>query len=513
MMRAKDLYNAGVDAYEACKFEDAASFFQRGFTAYAAQPATIDSRIGQADCLSNLAVCYAEVGNLYEAQETYTSAISHYDKLLPQAPAVQEDLARCHMNLGNTLNELGCHNDALNAFSAGLKHYLPIDDSLRQQGMCLVGIANALQRLGRQAEARELYSRALSMYDHLNNVDVYRADATMNLANTLGDLGHEGIAIVLYRQAAAVYRTDPAWSHEHACCLMNMAATFRRLGDNGKAIRLYFQARDLLRTLTRDPHALGVCLMNAAVALLSEGNINAANEAMIEALNIFASRPGSEREYVLCLINRAALLRDLGLFLDAKAVIADARHFLADVTDPEVAYDLAYHEANLELLQRSAHPTTAAGHSQRGLKLALEAAIHSDEKRFSLSNSSDRMIWIRNVASQHMNLALDYCTHTNNPLLLAELVAKWRMSGTLGSRSDEKNDPDAAIPTVIVIPSHGGDLSTSWERIPLSPSTTSSDSIGISRYPGPLLQLPYQNRSTLGLYMKGPESRARARYA
>ena len=87
------------------------------------------------------------------------------------------------------------------------------------------------------------------------------------------------------------------------------------------------------------------------------------------------------------------------------------------------------------LLHAKAHATTDPRLRRDTLRQALDhalpAALYDDERRYQLTSPAKRRAWTHNRAQHSMNQAIALAAELDNAPLLAELVAKWRTTGTL----------------------------------------------------------------------------------
>lgn len=71
------------------------------------------------------------------------------------------------------------------------------------------------------------------------------------------------------------------------------------------------------------------------------------------------------------------------------------------------------------------------------MEAALTIALEADEQRFTLDHTDERQQWINNTADSYIEMSFVVATLLNNAGLIAELVAKWRLSGTIEGRASE----------------------------------------------------------------------------
>ena len=114
---------------------------------------------------------------------------------------------------------------------------------------------------------------------------------------------------------------------------------------------------------------------------------------------------------------------------------------------------------------------------QDALEHALPAALFDDEYRYQLSSPTKRRAWITNRAQPSMNLALTIAARLGEAALVAELVAKWRMVGSLATTPAARNSEDLLLNTM--------------------PDLTPEPDETLTRTPGPNLVLPHPRTTPL----------------
>ena len=114
---------------------------------------------------------------------------------------------------------------------------------------------------------------------------------------------------------------------------------------------------------------------------------------------------------------------------------------------------------------------------QDALNHALPAALFNDEYRYQLTSPTKRRAWITNRAQPSMNLALTIATRLGEAALVAELVAKWRMVGSLATTPAARNSDDPLLTLV--------------------PNSTPEPDESLTRTPGPNLILPHPRTTPL----------------
>ena len=250
---------------------------------------------------------------------------------------------------------------------------------------------------GRLREALDLYRRALALYGALANTHTDQAACLTDLARTTADLEHPHQAEALYQRALALYEGIDDAEEDHARCLQGLADCLTQMGNRTKdAQRALEKALDILDT-TPDPDA------GPALRLDIECD-----------LALASTRLGEH--------TRAQLH-------------AQTAHRLAQHTTIAAPTAQWVNTVHAIVLRAQAHATTDPARRRdtlaRALDHALPAALYDDERRYQLTSPAKRRAWTHNRAQHSMNQALTLAAELDNAPLLAELVAKWRTTGTL----------------------------------------------------------------------------------
>ena len=167
-------------------------------------------------------------------------------------------------------------------------------------------------------------------------------------------------------------------------------------------------------------------------------------------------------------------------------------HFLAQV-HAHAALDLSHHPTishadahhahftYAAVLHAQAHATTNPEHAKnlltQALNHALPTALFDDEYRYQLTSPTKRRAWITNRAQPTMNQALAIAADLGDAPLVAELVAKWRMVGSLATTPAARNSEDPLLTLV--------------------PNSTPEPDETLTRTPGPNLVLPHPRTTSL----------------
>ena len=454
---------------------DAEPLYRQALTLYQTAPKT---ERNQADCLFNLATTLGELGKPAQAEPYYRQALTLYQTI----PGTEHNQATCLNNLATTLGELGKPAQAEPYYRQALTLYQTIPGTEHEQAICLFNLANALHNLGRGVETEPLYRQAIQLCEGIDGTEQVHASCLRNLASILttkGD-GHLREALTLYHQALTLYKTLTDSDIDQAHCLTQQGLITTHLGHLADAETYYYQALTLYKH-TNTPIEHATCLQHLANCLSHMPNRTTDTlKTLDNALDILThtnkSETATQRLNILLSLTHTHLIT--------------GDHFLAHI-HANAALDLCTninqtdtHRAHFTyaaVLQAKANTTTNTKHQKdlltQALNHALPTALFDDEYRYQLTSPTKRRAWITNRAQPTMNLALTIATLLDDAPLVAELVAKWRMVGSLATTPAARNSEDSLLTLV--------------------PNSTPEPDESLTRTPGPNLVLPHPRATPL----------------
>lgn len=463
-------------------------------------------------------------------------------------------------------------------------------------------LAMGMSEQGRLMDAETTLRRALDLCPPSAGRGLERAVCLENLATCVSDQGRLAEAGYLYWKALDLLRSSGADAKSQARCRMNQALCLFAWGrgedaeDLGRsAMRQYRgngrpEVRPVgQRTGLQDPDVardanLPHMLLNLAF-ILHESDLDASQSLNTEALEIFEGRPHNERFQARCLANLASCAHRRNdpeasrtLYGEAMALLADPekdRRFLADCSVNRAhllleenefgdAMRLAtsayttYHVSGLVMEEMTTgaligsillselefidDPEQVEKTLDRALPIALNAALNADHLRYQFDNEAHRLKWMEATAAPVLSLGLLVAARRGDAALVSDLIATWRMSGSLETLPWETTSPEttggrgriteaygaplrAGVPVMDLV-REGGVSPAPDLLVPMVPHATGPDtdargqaeggahvvpSDGIRRQAGPVLLMPYQNRRAMGRW-SGEETRPSARY-
>ena len=518
MNQATCLGNLATTMAELGKPAEAEPYYHQALTLYQTLPGTERE---QANCLLSLANTLHERGKTAEAEPYYHQALTLYQTL----PNTEKNQANCLGNLANTLDKLGKPADAEPYYRQALTLYQDIPNTEKNQANCLNNLATTLRALGKPANAEPYYRQALTLYQTLPGTEQSQANCLRNLANALHNLGRGVETEPLYRQAIQLCEGIDGTEQVHASCLQHLASVVASKGEGHlrEALTLYHQALTLYKTLTDSDIDQAHCLTQQGLITTHLGHLADAETYYHQALALY-KYTNTPIEHATCLQHLANCLAHMhNRTTDTLTTLDNALDILTHTntfeTAPQrltilvslththlnagthllaqmharAALDLSHHPTISQAdahhahftyaaaLHAQAHATTNPEHAKnlltQALNHALPAALFDDEYRYQLISPTKRRAWITNRAQPSMNLALTIATLLDDAPLVAELVAKWRMVGSLAPTPAAHNSDIFLINTM--------------------PDFTPEPDETLTRTPGPNLVLPHPRTTPL----------------
>ena len=341
-----------------------------------------------------------------------------------------------------------------------------------------------MNNLGRGVETEPLYRQAIHLCEGTSGTEQIHASCLQRLASVVTSKGegHLREALELYDHARALYEKIADSDADQAHCLTQQADITTHLGHLPDAEALYHQALALYEH-TNTPIEHATCLQHLANCLSHMPNRTTDTlKTLDNALDILAHTNTSET---------ATQRLDILLSLTHTHLI-NGDHFLAQV-HAHAALDLSHHPTishadahhahftYAAVLHAQAHATTNPEHAKnlltQALNHALPTALFDDEYRYQLTSPTKRRAWITNRAQPSMILAIALAGVLEEASLVAELVAKWRMVGSLAATPAARNSEDPLINTM--------------------PDLTPEPDETLTRTPGPNLVLPHLRTAPL----------------
>ena len=495
---------------------EAEPYYLQALTLYQTLPNTEKQ---QAECLYNLATTLRELGQLANAEHYYRQALTLYQDI----PGTEHEQANCLYNTATTLSKLDKLAQAESHYHQALTLYQDLPNTEKKQANCLGNLAITLSKLDKLVQAEPYYHQALTLYQGIPNTEEQQATCLLHLAATLYNLGRGVETEPLYRQAIHLCEGTSGTEQIHASCLQHLASVVTSKGEGHlrEALELYDHARALYEKVADSDADQAHCFTQQGLITTHLGHLADAETYYHQALTLY-KHTNTPIEHATCLQHLATCLAHMpNRTTDTLKTLDNALDILTHTNTSETApqrltillslththlingdHFLAHIHANAALdlctninqtdthhahftyaavLHAQANTTTNPKHAKnlltQALNHALPTALFDDEYRYQLTSPTKRRAWITNRAQPTMNLALTIAARLGEAALVAELVAKWRMVGSLATTPAARNSDDPLLTLV--------------------PNSTPEPDETLTRTPGPNLVLPHPRTTPL----------------
>ena len=308
--------------------------------------------------LSDLGICYSEMGRLNDALPPSEEAVSILRDLAREEPELLPLLATGLMNLGKVYGGVGRRIDALTVTEEAVTLQR---DFARESPVCLPDLAMSLTNLGinysdvgRLNEALPLAEEAANIFrgvarDNPESLPLL-ATALNNLSNRYSQVGRLQDAITAAEEAVHLRRdlatSNPAFLPELAMTLNNLANSYSRTGRHRDALALIEESVQYRRDLAITDPAFRPDL---AKGLNSLGNhysdVGRIKEALLlaeEAVqlhrDLVGENPALLPDLAMALVNLGKIYMQAGRHRDAIPPTEEAVSILRDLARDNAAF-------------------------------------------------------------------------------------------------------------------------------------------------------------------------------
>jgi CHAT domain-containing protein/Tfp pilus assembly protein PilF len=229
---AERLWELGEKAYEASRYNDALSYYNRSLALCA----------GNQECVaSNL----NGIGAVYEAQDDDKTAFKYYqDALAAARKAKNRDLIATNLfNTGAVYHRtFHQYEKALGLFEESLKMFRDLNDR-KSAAIVLFNMGKVLNALGRSERALAVLNESLAINRSMNNEQAIAGNLNV-MGNVYANLGQYDKLLSLYQEALRINRRlkNPG---ETATSLTNIGDAYCSLIERDKAIPYYQEALEI----------------------------------------------------------------------------------------------------------------------------------------------------------------------------------------------------------------------------------------------------------------------------
>lgn len=460
-----------------------------------------DSDLDRARTALRLSEALVDQEHLVEAERFCRESLA----VFIHAEGCEIDLGRALSNLGVIEMEQGDLPASVESFRRALHYLEGADGSGADHACALNNLGNAHRKSGRLSDSELAYRDALRIFDQIEGAGFNRAYTVQNLALTTMEQGRWETSEELFTQALHDYATLGVPAAERARTMMNLAMVQRQQDRSSQAEIQCREALDLLDNDEGPQSLVGTTWLNLANTLKDQDRLADAEDGYRRALQEFAAGEAGLDNQALTVLNLAVVVADQGRYPEAAALFAQARRWFNELGMRFETGVVDYEEAQACL--RVSHGADNARERsdllRRAQVLSVEAARDAEHRRFQFPDEEGRVLWINRVAQPSMDFALQVASEAGDAALIGELVATWRMAGTVSASQESSGPAPADRPwtygvETLQLSEAGSSLLP--ESLAAGTLSHADSSARIRRSAGPRLSLPFRSRIALGDY-------------
>ncbi len=460
-----------------------------------------DSDLDRARTALRLSEALADQEHLVEAERFCRESLA----VFIHTEGCKIDLGRALSNLGVIEMEQGDLPASVESFRRALHYLEGADGSGPDHACALVNLGNAHRKSGRLSDSELAYRDALRIFDQTEGAGFNRAYTVQNLALTTMEQGRWETSEELFTQALHDYTKLGIPAAERARTMMNLAMVQRQQDRSSQAETQCREALDLLDKDEGPQSLVGTTWLNLANTLKDQDRLADAEEGYRRALQEFAAGEAGLDNQALTVLNLAVVIADQGRYPEAAALFAQARGWFHELGMRFETGVVDYEEAQacLRLSHGADNARERSDLLRRAQALSVEAARDAERRRFQFPDEEGRVLWINRVAQPSMDFALLVASEADDAALIGELVATWRMAGTVSASREPSGPAPAGRPWtygVETLPLSEAGPSVLPESLAAGTLSQAGSAAWIRRSAGPQLSLPFRGRIALGDY-------------
>ena len=314
------LFSAGVEAYNAKKYEEAISLWDKALPLY--------KKIGdiehEAMVLNNIGLVHFYMGEYDEAVDYFSRAL-----VIDRKRAISKDIATDLQNLGMAYYYLGGYREALSAYRESAEVFGSITD-LEGEANSIYNVGKAYLALEEYAEAGRYFSAAADLHRNLRDRTSYALDI-MRLGDVYAELDRFDKAMELYQEVLKV-REVLGEKAPYVRTQIDIAKALEGAGRYGDALEYIDRAQEDAKDAKDDP-LMGDVIAARGEVLSASGDWEGALAAYDEALSLMKKGEDLAGAGVV-LTYKGILLGDLFRFLEAEKSFGEARLVYQVIGDP-----------------------------------------------------------------------------------------------------------------------------------------------------------------------------------
>ena len=322
--KSNQLYKQGLKLYDAEKYEEALTYFQKSDSLDKAilKPTHKNyyrAELKVADCYEEIASQAYEEGNYNDALTIQKKVVEIRKKLLGEE---HPDYADALSNLASYYSKLGNYTEEIRLATVAMEiRKKVLGEEHPDYAISLSNLASYYSDLGNYTEAIRLGTLAMEIDKKtLGEEHPDCAISLNNLAIYYAELGNYSEAIRLGTLALEIYKKVLGEEHPHyAASLSILAYCYSDLGNYTEAIRLGTLAMEIRKKVLGEEHPdYAASLSNLADNYFNLGNDTEAIRLATVAMEIYKKTLGEEHPYyAISLSNLASYYSDLGNYTEA----------------------------------------------------------------------------------------------------------------------------------------------------------------------------------------------------
>ena len=322
--KSNQLYKQGLKLYDAEKYEEALTYFQKSDSLDKAKLKPTHknyyrAELAMADCYEEIASQADDEGHYNEALNIQKNVVEIRKKVLGDA---HPDYAMALSNLAYYYDALGNYSEAIRLATFAMefcKNYF--GEEHPTYAISLSNLASYYADLGNYSEAIRLGTLAMEIRKKvLREEHPGYAGSLINLASCYGSIGNYTEAIRLATLAMDIYKRKLGEEHpDYARSLNNLANYYDDLGNYTEAIRLETLAMEIRKKVLGEEHPdYAISLSNLSCYYAELGNYNEAIRIETLAMEIRKKVLGEEHpDCAISLSNLAGYYSALGNYTEA----------------------------------------------------------------------------------------------------------------------------------------------------------------------------------------------------
>ncbi len=322
--KSNKLYKKGWELYDADKYEEALTYFQKSDSLDKAQLEPTHTNYHRAELM--VADCYEGLADQADEEGRYNDAVKFQTNVVEIRKKVLGD---AHPDYAEALSDLAYYYDALGNYTEAIRlGTLAVDISKKVLGeehpdyaISLSNLASYYSALGNYSEAIRLGTLAVEIRKKvLGEEHPDYAISLSNLAYYYDELGNYSEAIRLQTKEIAITKKNLGEEHpDYAISLSNLAIYYRDLGNYTEAIRLETLAMEIRKkVLGEEDTDYATSLNHLAIYYRDLGNYTEAIRLGTLTEEIMKKVLGEEHPYyAISLSNLAGYYDDLGNYTEA----------------------------------------------------------------------------------------------------------------------------------------------------------------------------------------------------